>query len=211
MLECGIQMQRIRRGVGFQLSSFCGCLITHEHKDHCYSIREVVRAGVDCYLSSGTADAIGLESHRLHTVAPKVPFVVGSYTVLPFETQHDAAEPFGFLIQSGTEKVLFVTDSYYLKYRFQGLTHIMVECNYARKILEENIDNGSVPASLRKRIQRSHFELDNVVKFFKANDLSKVREIHLLHVSSSNGDPDLFRSTIQAATGLPVFVSGHER
>ena len=90
-------------------------------------------------------------------------------------------------------------------YRFPGLTHILVECNYSHAILEENVNAGKVPAMLRKRVMRSHFELGNVKKFLLANSMSSVEEIHLIHISGQNGDPELFRGEIQGATGKPVF------
>lgn len=57
--------------------------------------------------------------------------------MLPVKTEHDAKEPLGFLIYSRTtrEKLLFATDTYYIRYRFPGLTHIMIECNYAIDIM----------------------------------------------------------------------------
>ncbi|HEM1811409.1 TPA: MBL fold metallo-hydrolase, partial [Listeria monocytogenes] len=53
---------------------------------------------------------------------------------------------------------------------------------------------------------QSHFSLENVKEFLNANDLSQLREIHLLHISSSNGDPNMFKNEIQALTGVPVYV-----
>ena len=64
----------------------------------------------------------------------------------------------------------------------------MVECNYAADILQANVDAGKVPESMRNRLLRSHFSLDNVKKFLLANDLSKVREIWLIHLSDGNSD-----------------------
>jgi hypothetical protein len=59
----------------------------------------------------------------------------------------------------------------------------------------------------KKRLLTSHFSLENVVKFFHANDLSACRCIHLLHLSAENSDAALFKRTIQEATGKPVLVA----
>ena len=104
------------------------------------------------------------------------------------------------------KKVLFATDTYYIRYKFTGLTHIIVECNYSMKILNENIASGRVPKLMKKRLMRSHFSLENVKDFLKANDLSKVEEIWLLHLSDNNSDEDLFKREIQALTGKLVIV-----
>ena len=176
--------------------------------DHAKAVKDILAAGVDCYMSAGTAKALELSGHRVHTVPALKQFRVGTFTVLPFRTEHDCQEPFGFLVQSDAgDKLLFITDSFYCKYRFSGVTHIMIEANYQKSILDENIAFGLVPASIRNRIIKSHFEIENVKAFLGACDLSKCREINLIHISSTNGDPAGFVDEIQAMTGLPTYAN----
>ena len=209
MIEAGIRFREIRQAFDFQLSQIAGCLISHEHRDHAKAVRDLVKAGVDCYLSQGTAKALDLTGHRIHGVPALEQFRVGTFTVLPFPVQHDALEPFGFLIQSDSgDKLLFATDTYYIKFKFSGLNYIMIEANYRKETLEENIKAGLVPAALRNRITRSHFEIKNVKAFLGACDLSQCREIHLIHISSGNGDPGFFVEEIQELTGIPTYVKG---
>jgi phosphoribosyl 1,2-cyclic phosphodiesterase len=167
-----------------------------------------MRAGIDCYMSRGTAEALGLSGHRLHIIKAKQQFKIGTWTMLPFETQHDAAEPLGFLLanQDG-DKLLYATDTFYIRYRFSGLTHIMIEANYSLDILKRNVEAGAVPKELKSRILKSHFSLENVKKFLLANDLSKVQEIWLLHLSDGNSDAERFKHEIQALTGKPVYIA----
>ena len=210
LLECGISVKQIRRGLGFGLTNVAACLVSHEHQDHAKAVADVLRAGVEVYTSPGTIKALGLEHHRLRPVRAKETFKVGTWTVRAFETQHDAQEPLGFLLHSRTsnERLLYATDTYYIRYKFPGLTHIMVECNYAADILEANVKRGSVPEVLKKRLLTSHFSLDNVKEFLKANDLSQVREIWLLHLSDGNSDAERFKREVQALTGRPVYIAG---
>lgn len=208
LFECGVNFRQIQKATGFKTSSLAGCLITHEHKDHCASIKDVLRAGIDCYMSPGTAEAIGIEHHRIKTVQSKKPFKLGSWTILPFDVQHDVSEPYGYLLANKNgDKLLFATDTYYIKYKFKGLTHIMVECNYSLEILNENIESGRVPKIMKRRLLRSHFSLENVKDFLNANDLSNVKEIYLLHLSNNNSDEKLFKEEIQAITGKPVYIA----
>lgn len=208
LLECGIPIKEIQRGLDFQLSGISGVLISHEHKDHCKSVADVMKSGIDCYMSQGTAEALGINSHRVKVVKPREQFKLGSWAVLPFETQHDAVEPLGFLLaNTAGDKLLFATDTYYVRYRFSGLTHIAVECNYAADILAENVASGAVPTALKNRLLQSHFSLDNVKEFLRANDLSRVQEIWLLHLSDGNSDAERFKREIQELTGKPVYVA----
>jgi phosphoribosyl 1,2-cyclic phosphodiesterase len=208
MIECGIRYQRIRQAFKFQLSRVCGCLATHEHADHSMAAKDLMKAGVPVYMSAGTAEKLSLTGHRAMVVKPLEKFQVGSFTVLAFPTEHDAAEPIGFLVKSKSgEKLLFITDSYFCKYRFAGVNYFLVECNYSKEILAENIAAGLVSPSMESRIKRSHFELERVKEFFRANDLSKARGIWLIHISQGNGDPGLFKSEIEGVAGVPVYVA----
>lgn len=208
MIECGISFKEIQRSLEFKTSDIAGTLISHEHKDHSKALKDVLRAGIDVYTSQGTIDAEGIKHHRLKPIKALEQFKVGTWTVLPFDLQHDAAEPFGYLLmnQQG-EKLLFASDTYYVRYRFSGLSHIMIECNYALDILDYNIENGIVPEVMKRRLIKSHFSLENVKEFLKANDLSKVQEIHLIHLSNNNADPVRFKREIQEITGKRVYVS----
>jgi phosphoribosyl 1,2-cyclic phosphodiesterase len=175
--------------------------------DHSKAVKDIMRTGIDCYISAGTVEALGLSGHRLHIIKAKQQFKIGTWTMLPFDTQHDAAEPLGFLLanQAG-DKLLYATDTYYIRYKFHGLTHIMVECNYSLDILKRNVDAGAVPKELKSRILKSHFSLENVKRFLQANDLSKVQEIWLLHLSDNNSNAERFKREIQELTGKMVFI-----
>lgn len=208
LLEAGIRYRDIQRALDFRLSDVEGCLLTHEHGDHGKAAADLMKAGIDVYASQGTLSALKLAGHRAKPVQAKQQFALGTWTVLPFDVEHDVSEPLGFLLgnQSG-EKILFITDSFYCRYKFEGITHLMIECNYSMDILNENIDAGRIPPEMKKRLIRSHFSLENVKDFFKANDLSKLQEIWLLHLSDNNSDESLFKREIQGLTGKPVFIA----
>ena len=119
---------------------------------------------------------------------------------MPFDIQHDAVEPLGYLIANKDgEKLLFITDSYFSRYRFKGLNIIAIECNYSLETLSPDL-----PEIVQDRLFKSHFSLENVIKFLKANDLSKVKEIILIHMSDGNSDEKMFKEKIQALTGKMV-------
>jgi len=208
LLECGISYRDIQIALNFETSKIAGCLVSHEHKDHTKGLRDVLKAGIDVYASAGTIESENITHHRLKPIQAKKQFEIGTWTILPFEVEHDAKEPLGFLLQNKQgERLLFATDTYYVRYRFNNLTHIMVECNYSMDILEKNIDDGIVHSAMKKRLLTSHFSLENMKEFLMANDLSKVEEIHLIHLSDTNSDEARFKREIQALTGKPVYVS----
>lgn len=207
LLEAGIPIKAIKQGLDYRLSEIQACLISHSHGDHSKAVQDVLRAGVTCYMSKPTADALGATGHRVRLLEPRVQVQIGSWTVLPFETQHDCDGSLGFLLASGQYKLVYITDSYYVKWRFRGLTHIMCECNYAKDILDANVESGAVPAAMRERLLRSHFSLENVKQFLRANDLSRVEQIWLLHLSDANSDAERFKREIMELAGKPVYIA----
>lgn len=212
LLEAGIQKNKILSGYANRLARVAGCLVTHEHTDHAKAAVQLTDCGIDVYASQGTLDAIRptptLRSYRFHTLRARKQAQIGSWIVMPWEAQHDAAEPLGFLLysQRTRERLLFATDTYYIPNCFPQLDYIMVECNHDMSILLRNIAEGVTPESLKPRLLQSHFSLDNVRAFLSANDLSRVQHIYLLHVSDGNGDREAFGRDIKALTGIPVTV-----
>ena len=207
LLECGISYKRIQEALDFRVKDLAGCLVSHEHGDHAKAVPDLIKAGVDIYCSRGTAGALGLVSHRVRAVEARRTFTVGSWSVLPFETIHDAAEPLGFVLSSGDEKLLFATDTAYLKYRFPGCTHLMLEANYDLDVLKTNVIAGVVNHEVKRRVLRSHMNLDTLCGFLRANDLSQVRQIILLHLSDDSANAASFKHTVQALTGKEVTIA----
>jgi phosphoribosyl 1,2-cyclic phosphodiesterase len=139
-------------------------------------------------------------------------FKLASWTVLPFDVEHDCVEPLGFLLaNTAGDKLLFATDTFYIKYQFKMLTHILLEANYSMEILLKNIEDGITPVEIKNRLVKSHFSLENAKEFLAANDLSRVQEIHLIHVSESNSDTERFKREVQELTGKPVYIPQLER
>lgn len=208
LLECGLRFKDIQRALNYRMSDIAGCLLTHNHSDHCKAAKDVMRAGIDLYASAGTLAAARLTGHRAITVRAKDQFRIGTWTILPFEVEHDVDEPLGYLLANeAEEKLLFATDTFYIRYQFSGLTHLLIECNYSEAIVDENIIAGKIPVSMKRRLVRSHFSLENMKEFIRANDMSMVKEIWLIHLSDTNSDAELFKREVQALTGCPVYVA----
>lgn len=207
MIEAGLTFPEIRQFFNFQVSQVAGCLISHEHSDHAKSAGKLIKAGVDVYMTVGTAEALKMSGHRVKIIEPGKQFNAGSFQAVPFKTEHDAADPVGFLIASGESKLLFATDTYFIRPQFKGLTHIAVECNYDLKILDRNVEAGRYPRSNRDRVRESHMSLDTCREFIRSQDLSRVREIWLLHLSDANSDAAMFKTEIEKLTGKPVHIA----
>lgn len=213
-LECGTRYQDMQVALGHRVTQLDAVLLTHHHGDHSRCVDRVLKAGVDVYASEATWGELGQAGghHRARRIEAGELAVIGHerrpWHVVAFETVHDAEGGLGFVIAGPSgDKLLFAVDTAYLKHRFAGLTHVAVECNWSGNSIRRALDSGRVPASHVARVVRHHLSLRRVIKMLEANDLSEVREIHLLHLSDGHSDEREFKAAVQRVTGKPVHVA----
>jgi len=201
IIDPGIPIRKIKHALNYSLFSVAGALVSHSHGDHSKAVHDIAKFGVDCMMTQPTAHALKFNGHHLQVIEPLKQYETNRFSIIPFPTQHDCPGSVGFLISDGTDKLLFATDTFYLKNKFTGLNFIAVECNYSKETLAP-----AIHPELKKRIYKSHFSLENVKRFLGANDLSQVYEIHLIHLSKDNADPHWFKSEIERLTGKPTIT-----
>jgi len=214
LFDAGIKGKKLREllfNSSLKLSDLNACLCTHNHQDHSKGLADLSAAGIDCYLLRSTREKLGLSGHRFHDIEYRKQFQIGSFNIVPFFLDHSDTDGTpvpncGFLVQSGTEKVVYITDTKFCRYKFPGLTHIIIECNYDLTVLQRNVDEG-LDIEQKKRLLESHFGLENVLEFLRVNDVSKLREIHLVHLSDRNSDEKKMKREVAALTGVPVYVT----
>lgn len=200
LLELGINFKKIKLDADFEFNKVVGVLVTHEHGDHSKGVADAVNCGIDIYMSKGTKESIGIESHRINIVEHNKPFKVGNFTIIAFDVQHDVNEPFGFLIyHAELGKILFITDSYYVKNRFADINHLLIECNYSEDIIP------TLPP-FRARTIKSHMSLETLKEMLSTMDLSKTKDITLIHISHDNGEPDRFQREIEELTNIKTYI-----
>lgn len=213
VIECGVRFAEVKKALDFNISKVVAVLVSHEHGDHAKAVNDALNAALPVCTSNGTIDALiakgQIKGSRLPIAVPcKNTFQCGNFKIMPFDVQHDCAEPYGFLIHHPeTGYILFATDTYYIKYNFPNLSHILIECNYSAEILNENYREGKTIKHVRDRVIQSHMSLDACKELLRSNDLSQVRNIILLHLSSDNSDSEQFLKEIKGATGKRVFIA----
>ena len=207
LIECGVNIKAIKQAIKFNIKKIVGCLVTHEHGDHAKSVKEVMNLGIKVYTGKKTFEALGIDSnhHRAYSVWQNDDFKVGGFKVKSFDVEHDAAEPVGFLINhKETGNILFLTDTVYSPYTFRGLNNIIIEANYDGEIAKRKLSDMEF---LRNRIIQSHMSIDTCIDFLKANDITAVNNIVLIHLSDSNSHEKAFQYRVAKATGKNVTVA----
>ena len=207
MIEAGVKFENIKRFLNFDISTIQGCLITHEHGDHCKYAKEVVNAGIEVYTQKETAEAFNFRSHRVNAIAPGQTFRTGNFTIMAFSVKHDVP-CLGFLIHhKECGMTLFLTDTYYSEFTFKGLNNIIVEANYCENIIREKLSSA---AFLKDRIYLSHLSIKNCCELLAANDISQVNNIVLIHLSDGNSNEKEFVDRVEKQTGKTVYAATKE-
>lgn len=217
LLEAGLPFKVIQKALKFKTNDILACLVTHEHMDHAKAVKDLMRAGVNCYMTKGTVQALHAKGHRLKLIE-RIKIVgledqyfteyIGPIVIKPFKAVHDASEPMSFYIRDirTKESLLFVTDTAYLKYKIPSVDVLMIECNYVKSILDKKVEEGRLNISLRNRIVRNHMSLETLIEALKQANLSKLKKVYVLHLSDSNSDEKMILEAIQKATGVVVEV-----
>ena len=165
-----------------------------------------MEAGIDLFCSQETAITLKLSGHRLCIIEAMKQLKIGTWSVLPFDGIHDVPV-LGFLIMNGQgERLLFLIDSVYSKYRFKNLKHIMIGINYCNDMLRKNIQCSAINATLGRRIMQTHCSLQSALDFLKINVCSDTESVHILHISNANADKDRIKDAVQRQTGKLVLI-----
>lgn len=194
IIECGLSFKQMQKCLDYKMSEYGGVLLTHDHiSDHAKAAKDCIGSGLDLYCSYGTATSLGvIGHHRVHVVEHGKPFDVDSMMVVPFNTVHDASEPLGFYVMDDDEAMLFATDTGNIEHTFGTPPSIVsLECSYDYDVIEAKKQRSEINESLANRLLSSHFSKQNLMLYLtKHLDMSKCRELNLLHLSKSNIDWD---------------------
>ena len=207
IIEAGISMAEVKKALKFKISNTKGCVVSHAHNDHSKYIREFLKCGIKVLALPDVFAHHGITSPFCKEIEPMHGYKVGGFGILPLPVVHDVP-CVGFIIEhEEMGKLIFITDTMMLEYKLPKLNHIMLEANYADEILQHNIEGGIVPVSMRDRLLHSHMELQTAKEILRANDLSAVNEVILLHLSSNNSDAEQFQREVQETAGKPVCIA----
>ena len=205
LLDLGLPAKEIKKAIDFRISDVVGAVVTHSHQDHSKSVADFEKMGIYAY--------------RPYTECrPYIPVYIPvhfkNYTVQAFEltdkdgkwmhTNADGSECpcYGFLIaHSELGRMLYITDTELIKWKFRDINHILLGVNYDKDLLDNENQ------SKRNHVFRGHLSIDTACEFVKCNSDS-LETVIMCHLSDSNSDVDSFISKMKnVVPGANVFVA----
>lgn len=182
IVDCGVPVKEMKIAIGFQINRVVGCIVSHCHKDHAGYITQYEGCGLKVYKPYEAIGDIGYARF-------------GSFFIQSFPLVHDVP-CFGFLISNPSMgRILYATDTEYIRYRFRNLNYVIVEANYANEMLDDDLDDDIK----RTHVLRGHMELQTTMRFLRNNVDEDTRAVILAHLSNENADGNLFISEIESA------------
>lgn len=211
VLDAGLPIRRIREAAGFSLTASKALLVTHRHLDHAKALPAFLAGGVEVYAPADVAEVFPADikryGYRFHAAVSGEPFRVGTFRVMPFDCEHDVP-CLGYRLESTYtgETVLYLTDSYFLRYRLPTPDYLLAECNHDTDIVKENLREGKLPLAHVKRVFRSHMSIDTLLSTIRKQGWERMKQVHLMHLSDANSDEETFARKLRRECGCEVYV-----
>ncbi len=209
LIDAGISTRRIKIALsqlGLTMEDIHAILLTHAHTDHTAALGTLCKYHTTpLYTSVGAAaqicDKFGAAQQQMHIVRVNETFAIGSLTVTPFPTSHDAWGSIDYRLDGEGGSVGILTDTGYVTDEafetLMGVNLLVLESNYDVEWLR----SGPYPYHLKERIlgDRGHLSNDDAAHFAAEMARRGTKEIVLAHLSRENNTPERARSTVQRA------------
>jgi len=201
LLDAGFscrELERRLRRLGVTPASLRALILTHEHTDHCRGAEVFARRyDLPIYGTRGTLEGCRFSAPqelRLVPIVADCRFDVGSLSIRPFATPHDAREPVGLVVEAANRcRLGLVTDmglpSRAVIARLEGLDILIQETNHDLEMLRR----GPYPWALKQRVagDQGHLSNDQGSEMIGAVVGDELRWVVLYHLSETNNLPAL--------------------
>ena len=200
IIDPGLQIKEIKKALNWNISCVVGAVCTHHHADHAKSVEDLEQMGISVFkpyespkpMSIGSTDWT-IQGFELTDKAGKI-----------MHTNADGSECpcHGFLIShQEMGRMLYITDTELIKWRFKNVNQILVEANYSKEIIQQENPN-------YEHVCRGHMELGTTLEFLKVNKGPDLRNVVLLHLSNDNSDAEMFVARAKEVVGMAdVYVA----
>ena len=171
-----------------------------------------MKAGVQCYGCDELQEKLEIVyGEKIIGLPEKRSVTISEWIVTPFYLPHTTRDKdtgalipcpnFGYLIQCGDEKLLYMTDFEFCKYVFksQRINYMLLECNHMDDLLGRD-------SAKYEHVLKGHPSISTVRDIILANKTPDLRNIILCHLSSENADPETMQREIQSVAGKWVKV-----
>lgn len=203
LIDCGMSgkaLEKSLESIGERACEISALLVTHEHIDHIKGAGIISRKyNIPIYATAGTHSAMEIGKIRdENRLIADGEFEIGSIGIKPFPIPHDAAQPVGYNLFAGGEKLSVATDIGHMTDEILDSIlrsdRVLLEANHDVEMLKL----GAYPYPLKQRILGDNGHLSNDTAAETALKLAEngTRSIMLGHLSNENNYPQIAYNTV---------------
>jgi phosphoribosyl 1,2-cyclic phosphodiesterase len=209
-LSCRETEKRMKR-LGLDMDKVKAIFISHEHGDHIHGLPVIARKyKLPVYITTPTLYNSGFLSEGYETIsfAGYQPVTIGGLKITAFPKQHDAADPFSFIISGNGVTVGVFTDigvvCEHVANNFRECHAVFLEANYDESMLEQ----GRYPVHLKRRIRngKGHLSNNQALDLFLEHRQPFLSYLLLSHLSANNNRPEIVHELFTASAGSTNIV-----
>lgn len=200
LIDCGTNRKYLKGALekcGVKMEDVQAIFVTHAHSDHISALKFFSHVPVYSW-----CELKKVENHRL--IGPDMRIVFQDVVIETISLSHDTPHTLGFIVEQEQEKLVYVTDTGYVKNRcldkLANADHYIVESNHDPDLLYAT----SRPMVLKQRILGPNGHLSNADCAALLARLAgeRTRTITLAHLSDEANTPQLalqvLKETFQA-------------
>ena len=203
IIDPGLQIKEIKKALNWNISCVVGAVCTHHHADHAKSVKDLEQMGISVFKPYESPKPMSIEGTGWTIQGFELTDKTGKF----MHTNADGSECpcYGFLISHPEMgRLLYITDTELVKWRFKNVNQILVEANYSKEIIQQENPN-------YEHVCRGHMELGTTLEFLKVNKGPDLRNVVLLHLSNDNSDAEMFAARAKEVVGMAdVYVADKE-
>lgn len=201
----GVRLNKLMESRGLRASELDFILVSHEHSDHAKGVGVVSRR-YDIPILSNEGTWLAMENRlgkikdkNLKIFETEKEFEYRDLAIKPIRIFHDAQDPVGFVIHSGSKKISIMTDtgivSSSMVENFKGSDMFFMEANFDRNMLA----NGPYPDRLKRRVSgnEGHLSNDEAAELIHRILSTSNEKVYLGHLSEENNLPIIAKNTVE--------------
>lgn len=199
LVDVGISCREVEKrmaNLGLELSRVKAIFISHEHTDHISGVEVLAKKYVlPVYITPAVFgnSRLTIDPTLMRSFFTDQPVAIGELKITAFEKEHDAIEPFSFVVEGNGVKVAVITD---VGTACERVIHYFKQCHAA--FLETNYDEqmlekGGYPIHLKRRIRggKGHLSNTEALQLFLDHRPAFMTHLLLAHLSKNNNDPEI--------------------
>lgn len=189
------------KNLNIEPDSIDNVFITHTHIDHIAGLKVFIKKhNPHVFLTQKMYDELSKNINFENYTILEDKIYISDLVVTYFKTSHDAPDSVGYIFESDSSDVVYVTDTGYINSKnFSLLSNRSIYVFESNHDIELLMENPNYPYNTKQRILGDKGHLSNKDSSYYLSKFvgNKTKDIILAHLSEQNNNPTLAENTLK--------------